>query len=262
MYDEGYLNAVSVGFQNLKARRVTDRAERIALGFKEDEEDALILEENELLELSAIPVPGNPQALMERMRAYSPTTARVFAGPHEDKAEWWHSKFEELNRALADEQTSTSTLPDTKTAQTPAELWRGSVALPVGSVEVVLTRTDGGFDKEIALALSERLRSLEAPVETKIELTESCIECELAESIGTRCEVHSPLPTETVTDVNEKFSELSARCERLEAEIKALRERPAGGVPSDTSPARSYLEEVLDEVEAYERLNGGLPRIK
>lgn len=50
-YEEGFLRAFSVGFIPHKIERSTDGS------------DAPILKENELLELSAVPVPANPEAL-------------------------------------------------------------------------------------------------------------------------------------------------------------------------------------------------------
>jgi hypothetical protein len=235
LYDQGYLNAVSVGFSVHKARRIKDPAEREALGFGRDEDDAVVIEEQELLELSAVPVPGNPNALMERMRSYSPTAARVFSGTPEDKPAWWAEKFNELEQALA--------------AEADARLTEASrLATAVATAETVVF-TD-----------SQIIFSAENP---------PCDECDLAEALGARCTQHaqpapaSVEPTLDVKDLFTKVSELTERCSRLESEVKELREaQPAGGVPSDASPARSYLEEILDEVEAHEKLHGSLPRIK
>jgi len=59
-YKEGYLNAFSVGFISHKVQRSTDN------------EDNVVLMDNELLELSAVPVPANPKALNQlRARSFS-----------------------------------------------------------------------------------------------------------------------------------------------------------------------------------------------
>jgi len=57
MYQEGYLRAVSVGFRPLKWEWITDESG--------DPTGGIHFKRQELLEFSAVPVPANPEALME-----------------------------------------------------------------------------------------------------------------------------------------------------------------------------------------------------
>lgn len=66
LYRGGFMRAVSVGFRPTKTLIVTDEEERADLGLGKY---GVVFEEQELLELSAVSIPANPDALMQRSMA-------------------------------------------------------------------------------------------------------------------------------------------------------------------------------------------------
>lgn len=60
-YRDGYLNAVSIGWDTIEWHRVED---------DEDSEADYIVDRWDLLDVSAVPVPGDPEALITTQRAY------------------------------------------------------------------------------------------------------------------------------------------------------------------------------------------------
>lgn len=75
MYKEGYLHAVSVGFIVRQRREVVDEAELKSLGLTYGRYGE-VFERTELSELSAVPVPGNPNAIISGLRAMLPEALR------------------------------------------------------------------------------------------------------------------------------------------------------------------------------------------
>lgn len=101
MYQKGFLSAVSVGFKTLKQRLVEKPEELAELGFQEAY--GRILEENELAELSAVPVPGNPNALKSEIAALVPAGVRAMCVATEKERNdevWLGEAFEKLRAAL------------------------------------------------------------------------------------------------------------------------------------------------------------------
>lgn len=106
LYKDGFLRGVSVGFRNVKHRVIEDPKELAALGFTRPY--GAVLEENELVELSAVPVPSNPNALLAevgRARGLAKLPALI-AAPSDDKLAsdegraWFCAQLEEVRRAL------------------------------------------------------------------------------------------------------------------------------------------------------------------
>ena len=75
MYKEGFMNAVSVGFIVRQRREILDEAELKSLGLTYGRYGE-VFERTELSELSAVPVPGNPNAIITGMRAMLPEAVR------------------------------------------------------------------------------------------------------------------------------------------------------------------------------------------
>lgn len=131
MYREGFLNAVSVGFVVKQRTAVTDEAEQKRLGLEPG--FAEVYERTELTELSAVPVPGNQNALIQRMRAFVPEALQD-AIKLEDGAElderWLADRLNLVREALkaeADAADLTAALradapPAPAPAPTPAEV--------------------------------------------------------------------------------------------------------------------------------------------
>lgn len=99
-YKEKFLNAFSVGF--------------IPHAFGEDDEGHLILMNNELLELSAVPVPANPEALQSlRARSFS---VRSWKSMLKDVEATQDTHAQEAEDEVDDETTATDTTEDVKPA--------------------------------------------------------------------------------------------------------------------------------------------------
>lgn len=107
LYKEGALRAVSVGFKNLSTREATDE-ERGAFGIPEGEH-ATILDQNELFELSAVAIPGNPNAVIDQLSAYDESVRSV--KPEEIDEAWLALKLEKIREQFADEAVKVNGQP-------------------------------------------------------------------------------------------------------------------------------------------------------
>lgn len=97
-YQEGFLNAFSVGFIPHTIQQFTDKGERL---------EAPILRDNELLEMSAVPVPANPEAL-------NALRARSF------KTKTWNKLMKEVEAEEAEEEETGDEPKDPPAQPTPA----------------------------------------------------------------------------------------------------------------------------------------------
>ena len=100
MYAENFLNASSVGFEPLKSSRLEDPKEAKEAGF--DTPTGLVYEKQELYELSAVPVPGNPNALKKEFDALSQRCAFKLPEIKEETLmeNWWKEAFSNLRGAI------------------------------------------------------------------------------------------------------------------------------------------------------------------
>lgn len=131
-YKEGFLNAFSVGFIPHTIQRYTDTGEQL---------DAPVLRDNELLELSAVPVPANPEALNAlRSRSFKTKTwdklmKEVDAEDEEDDEE-----EEETPTPPAPTPAPAAPAEDPKPAETPApeeeaeKILKGLQTLPADKI--------------------------------------------------------------------------------------------------------------------------------
>lgn len=304
LYDKGFLNAVSVGFRNLKSRHVEDVKELEELGFKEAKW-AAVLEENELLELSAVPVPGNPNALIERLAEAAPETRAAYeiAVKGADGAPgiaWWARVIKKVGdewcvftkdgekklgchatEAKAKAQLAAieagkdkAAAPETRVEEPCAcrlevELWTGEVA----GRELRLTTglADMEFDAAQLARIAGGIRVALEPPAPEAAPSATCEYCELARAGVGHCDVHAPCAQTRDAAKPKPEDELMKQVAALEARIRTLEatanpddeDGAPGDAPSGVAPARTYLDDVLAEVETFERLHGALlPRTR
>lgn len=108
MYRSGFLKAASVGFRTLKQRRLDPGDEKDAALIKQYGLDAkgyppAILEKNEHLELSAVPIGSNPNALAKALReAVEEQHRGLLDAVSEDVVDedWIAARFEALREVL------------------------------------------------------------------------------------------------------------------------------------------------------------------
>lgn len=106
LFLKGFMKGSSVGFQNNGRKVIEDEDELKKLGLKPP--SGVVLTKNELLELSAVPIPANPNALVDEMKGLAPVEARSFfdQATSEDVTELWFAQalrkiaatFDEIKR--------------------------------------------------------------------------------------------------------------------------------------------------------------------
>ena len=110
MYEGKFLRASSVGFRNIKSRRLDPSDDEDKKTIEQDGFDAkhpygaAILEKNALMELSAVPVGSNPNALAKALRDATPEAHRALVTFTSETAiddTWVAERFELLREALA-----------------------------------------------------------------------------------------------------------------------------------------------------------------
>lgn len=111
MYESKFLRASSVGFRNIKLRRLDPSDDEDKKLIAEEGFDAkhpygaAILEKNALMELSAVPVGSNPNALAKGLREATPVELRGLVDAPEGGVEvdetWIRERFEALRVALS-----------------------------------------------------------------------------------------------------------------------------------------------------------------
>lgn len=230
MYKEGFLKASSVGFRNLKHRRLDptkDKEEMQRDGYDLKTGYAAELTHNALHELSAVPVGSNPNALAKAIRAAIPEAHRGLlyhdaAKMGEITEAWITQKLELLRAALA-----------------PA---------PVAPVVVVAPTS---------VVPDEGLAELEAAAGT--------METELDRALEAEPLIEEPTPTELRTLIEnstnamrQEMKELRELFQALSTEIKSSRGAATGGGHASPlpAPAPSHLDVLLAEnVDALARMS-------
>lgn len=128
MYDGKFLRASSVGFRNIKLRRLDPSDEEDKKILDEDGFDAkapygaAILEKNALMELSAVPVGSNPNALVKALREATPEQHRglmACADASQIDDAWVAQRFELLREALAPQDAESESVSPAKKATAP-----------------------------------------------------------------------------------------------------------------------------------------------
>ena len=127
MYEGKFLRASSVGFRNIKSRRLDPTDEEDKKIIEQDGFDvkhpygSAILEKNALMELSAVPVGSNPNALAKALRDATPEAHRALVSFTAETAiddAWVAERFELLREALApaEEAVTADEIPAAPTA--------------------------------------------------------------------------------------------------------------------------------------------------
>lgn len=235
MYKEGHLRASSVGFRNLKMRRLDlkeDREEMEKGGYDLKAGFAADLTHNALLELSAVPVGSNPNALAKAMRTLAPADVQGLLDHDEATAgeitdAWIATRFDALRAALT--PAAPEAAPDEVEEAVEADVVVEEAAAPASDLEA-----------EIERALAGLLEPPPAP---------------------------APDPADFYTkhELRQLFDGLAEQLKTLTAEVKSLRDGAAPGAglaPAlPVEPAPSHLDLIVEEnAESFARLATLFPR--
>ncbi len=105
LYKKGFMRATSVGFDPISTREVTDEKELAELGLRGPV--GVVYTKQELFELSAVPVPGNPNALVDELGALVPACRALVLnadgstpGEAEINEAWLKQRLESVRLAL------------------------------------------------------------------------------------------------------------------------------------------------------------------
>jgi hypothetical protein len=243
MYKQGHLRASSVGFKNLKMRRLDlkdDKEELERDGYDMKKGFAADLTHNALIELSAVPVGSNPNALVKALRDGAPAEVRGLLDHAPESGmeiddEWIASRLEALRLALAPIDPTKPVIAATVVAP--------DASTKVPTVSDATQGGDDAFERELEKALAD---SVKEPVAAHVADAE-----------------FRSLIESTNLAMREEMKQLRETIVALAAEIKSTRSAAPGGVhatPAPVEPALDHLDVILAEnVEQLERLSTIFP---
>ena len=256
-YQKGFLRAASVGFQNI-GRIAVEGEEATKLGFPKGRGE--IYTKNRLKELSAVPVPANPNALQLSLLEACPIEKREALGLRvsadletlspEAQGEWFAEKFEAIRKLLAAGPPE----PEEK----------------VGEVEMLLR---GDADPDAMASAMADMKAALASCETACAAMKAAMggEKDDAEKTASDGLAARPLGIEgqlyRFLDLFENFADKTdlARVEAtvalLRKEIDGLRERTPSGsnAPKENGElVKQLVKENLGNARKFADLYGGL----
>lgn len=175
MYAENFLNASSVGFEPIKITRIDEPKEAKEEGFETDH--GVVYEKQELYELSAVPVPGNPNALKKELDELAKRCAFKLPEANEEvlSQNWWNESFGRLRGAI--ERTRWAPSASTLRSDTINDV-AGSTELKLGLGEYKkdtdqLVLEEVGTKRKAMVSGTVLRTVLQAPlIPTKRELTQ------------------------------------------------------------------------------------------
>ena len=231
MYKEGFMNAVSVGFIVRQRREILDEAELKSLGLTYGRYGE-VFERTELSELSAVPVPGNPNAIITGMRAMLPEAVRDVLPLEPDVEE----KEEIDEKWLGDRLRLIREVLTADTAA-PATLEQPVIEPPSADIVVPTVTTDSAVDAVIPSAT--------APEPARVIPTVEDYQKLLADALGEQRKV---------------FEELTREVRSLRAMVESrvgsnpdpseIATKPAPVVRKDKDESRAQMVDPLEAVLA------------
>ena len=280
-YQKGFLRAASVGFQNI-GRIAVEGEEATKLGFPKGRGE--IYTKNRLKELSAVPVPANPNALQLSLLEACPIEKREALGLRvsadletlspEAQGEWFAEKFEAIRKLLAAGPPE----PEEKVGEVEA-LLRGDVRWDITdhSTATITAPTKITFiraaDPDVMASALADMKAALASCETACAAMEAAMggEKDDAEKTASDGLAARPLGIEgqlhCFLDLFENFADKTdlARVEAtvtlLRKEIDGLRERTPSGSNApkeDGELVKQLVKENLGNARKFADLYGGL----
>lgn len=203
MYKQEHLRASSVGFKNIEMRRLSadkDKEEMEKDGYDLKNGFAAELTKNALIELSAVPVGSNPNALQKALHAAAPAAVRGILDYSPDSGidldqEWIVKRLEALRVALASEVDSEDELENKEIVNGENVELLKELTTAMGEAALTDSKIDLNVINEQLKKLSDEVRALredmkkmrastdEAPAASKSAETHSHLDMIIAENI-------------------------------------------------------------------------------